>query len=40
MSPVARKEAVGNAFKMLVGKPKGKIPHKILRRVWEDNIRT
>ena len=32
-------EDVRNAFKMLTGKPTGKIPLGRPRRRWEDNIR-
>jgi hypothetical protein len=28
-----------NAYKFLLGKPEGKIPHGRSRRRWEDNIR-
>jgi hypothetical protein len=27
------------AYKILVGKPEGKIPHRRPRHKWEDNIR-
>jgi hypothetical protein len=30
---------VRNAYKILVGKPKGKRPQRRNRRSWEDNIR-
>ena len=36
---VARIEEGRSAFKMLTGKPTGKIPLEGLRRRWEDNIR-
>ena len=36
---VARREEGRSAFKILTGKPRGKIPLGRLRRRWEDNIR-
>ena len=36
---VARMEEGRNAFKILTGKPTGKIPLGRLRRRWEDTIR-
>ena len=36
---VARMEEVRRAFKILTGKPTGKIPLERRRRRWEDNIR-
>jgi hypothetical protein len=35
---VARMEEMGNAFRLLVGKPEGKRPLGKLRRSWVDNI--
>ena len=37
--PVARIEQDGSTFKMLRGKPTGKMPFGRPRRRWEDNIR-
>ena len=37
---VARMEEGRSAFKILTGKPTGKIPLGRSRRRWEDNIRT
>jgi hypothetical protein len=36
---IARMEAMGIYYKILVGKPEGKRPLRRTRRRWEDNIR-
>ena len=36
---VSRMEQTRNAYRVLVGKPEGKIPLGRLRRRWEDNIK-
>ena len=36
---VARMEQFRNAYRVLVGKPKGKRPFGRQRRRWEDNIK-
>jgi hypothetical protein len=36
---VARMGAMGNAYKILIGKPEGKRPLGRQRRIWKDNTR-
>ena len=36
---VARMEEGRSAFKIVIGRPTGKIPLRRLRRRWEENIR-
>jgi hypothetical protein len=36
---VAHKDEIGNAFRILVGKPKGKRLLRRHRHTWEDNIK-
>ena len=36
---VSQNEGSGSAFKILTGKPTGKVPFRRPRRKWEDNIK-